>query len=955
MMDVQDELLSKSMNALQVKSMADHMQIFLAWVLFASFFDIFIYYLYFNDYSDYLNNWFFVLISLIFVMIFSISYLKKNQIKNENDKIDAIFQFFCLVIGSTLGIGICIISYFLKIENPQLDLTQIIILSGLLLSITYVMALTYLVERFSYFLCIFLPSALPAICAQFLFFQDAFIIYGVISILWFSIIFISALMANRMHNHLKILNINNTKLIAQSQRHLDESKQLQNQLQKEFTKTEEIKNELQLNNQLLEQKVKERVNDLKQINDRLENHQANLDIAHETAGINSWIWDIEKRTFEIAKANNEIEFRQMNLKYNNNIADFIHPDDIAQYKSILIQHIKGKTDRFEAVYRIKRNNQWCWIQDIGRIIVRNANNKPLRMVGIHRDIQKEKSDQEKLKLAANVFTHVAEGIFVLDSNLCYLEVNQFFEKLLGYKQEDIIGRHLFDITVNTGPYASKTYVKMTQQLIETGEFDSELHIEFTSGKQLVLWIHINVIHDEKDDKVMNYVGIITDLTDRKKQERKLSYLKHYDILTDLPNRFYFQQQLHHYLTEYSNLFKHFAILRINIDRFKAFNDSLSQKHGDELLKKVAQRLRLCCANASLTAYLNNDDFAVIYNLSCGNLSIQQQAQSILQAFRHPFDVNGQDQTITISIGIALFPEHGLQLDSLNGHAEFALDEAKRLGGDTVEFYSNSKIPILNQGINLENELRKAIKERKLSVNYQPKICIQNNQIYGFEALVRWNHPTLGYIAPDIFIPLAEETNLISDIGLIVLNETCKQIHHWQTLGFDQFRVSINIVAQQIHRGHLVEDIDYALRKHNISGKMLELELTESSLLDKSEQVDQLLRQLKDRHISISLDDFGTGYSSLSYLTSYPIDVLKIDKAFISKIGREKDEAIVNAIIAMGTAIGITLVAEGVETKEQIDFLEKHGCHILQGFYFSKPLTAAESTQYFKQHKLITIS
>lgn len=953
MMDVQDELLSKSMNALQVKSMADHMQIFLAWVLFASFFDIFIYYLYFNNYSNYLNNWFFILIGLIFGMIFSISYLKQNKIKNNTDKIDALFQFFCLVIGSTLGIGICIIYYFLKIENPELDHTQIIILSGLLLSITYVMALTYLVERFSYFLCIFLPSALPAICAQLLFFHEEFIFYSVITTLWFSTIFISALIANRMHNRLKILNLNNTKLIEQSQRHLDESKQLQRQLQKEFTKTEEVKNELQLHNQLLEQKVKERVNDLKQINDRLENHQANLDFAHETAGINSWIWDIEKRSFEIAKANNEIEFRQINLKHNHNLAEHIHPDDITQYKFLLIEHIKGKTDRFEAVYRIKRNNQWCWIQDIGRVIARNASNKPLRMVGIHRNIQKEKSDQEKLKLAANVFTHVAEGIFVLDSNLCYVEVNQFFEKLLGYKQEDIIGRHLFDITVNTGAYASKTYIKMTQQLIETGEFDSELHIEFTSGKKLVLWIHINAIHDEKD-KVVNYVGIITDLTDRKKQERKLSYLKHYDILTDLPNRFYFQQQLHNYLTEYSNLFKHFAVLRINIDRFKSFNDSLSQKHGDELLKKVAQRLRLCCANASLTAYLNNDDFAVIYNLTCGNLSIHQQAQNILHAFKHPFDVNGQDQTITISIGVALFPEHGLQLDSINGHAEFALDEAKRLGGDTVKFYSNAKIPILNQGINLENELRKAIKERKLSVNYQPKICIQTNQLYGFEALVRWHHPTLGYIAPDIFIPLAEETNLISDIGLIVLNETCKQIHHWQILGFDNFRVSINIVAQQIHRGHLVDDIDYALKKHNISGKMLELELTESSLLDKSEQVDQLLQQLKDRQISISLDDFGTGYSSLSYLTSYPIDVLKIDKAFISKIGQEKDEAIVNAIIAMGTAIGITLVAEGVETKAQIDFLEKHGCHILQGFYFSKPLTAAESTQYLEQHKLITI-
>jgi EAL domain-containing protein (putative c-di-GMP-specific phosphodiesterase class I) len=356
----------------------------------------------------------------------------------------------------------------------------------------------------------------------------------------------------------------------------------------------------------------------------------------------------------------------------------------------------------------------------------------------------------------------------------------------------------------------------------------------------------------------------------------------------------------------------------------------------------------------LSHCLFNDDFAVIYNLSSNNINIHQHTQHILDAFKQPFDVKEQEQTITISIGVALYPEHGLQLDSLIGHAESALHEAKRLGGNTVYFYSNKKTPLLNQGINLENELRKAIKHKELTVHYQPKICVKTHRIYGFEALVRWQHPSLGYILPDIFIPLAEETSLISDIGLIVLHETCQQIQQWQSLGFDHFRVSINIVAQQIYRGQLVKDIDYALKKYNISGDMLELELTESSLFDKSEEVNFLLQQLKDRHISISLDDFGTGYSSLAYLTSYPFDILKIDRAFISKIGQEKDEAIVNAIIAMGNAIGITLVAEGVETKEQALFLEKHGCYILQGFYFSKALSTADSTKYLEQHKLIKI-
>ena len=238
------------------------------------------------------------------------------------------------------------------------------------------------------------------------------------------------------------------------------------------------------------------------------------------------------------------------------------------------------------------------------------------------------------------------------------------------------------------------------------------------------------------------------------------------------------------------------------------------------------------------------------------------------------------------------------------------------------------------------------------VYYQPKVCIKTNRIFGFEALVRWQHPELGLVRPDMFIPLAEETSLINEIGQFVLFETCKQLKKWQNAGFDYIRVSVNIVAQQIHRGHLLNDIDHALESNQLSGEMLEVELTESSLLDKSDHVIELLKQIKERKISISLDDFGTGYSSLAYLTNYPIDTLKIDKAFISRIGKEKDEAIVNAIIVLGQTIGMMLVAEGVETIEQIEFLKNRGCYIFQGFYYSKPLTTTQSTQYLEQNELI---
>ena len=258
--------------------------------------------------------------------------------------------------------------------------------------------------------------------------------------------------------------------------------------------------------------------------------------------------------------------------------------------------------------------------------------------------------------------------------------------------------------------------------------------------------------------------------------------------------------------------------------------------------------------------------------------------------------------------------------------------------------------MFDDSVLLKRDLQHALKKQQLLVYYQPQICSTSLNIIGFEALVRWQHPTRGLISPERFIPLAEETSLISEIGQFVLLESCRQIQVWRELGFKNIRVSVNIVAQQIHRGQLLTDLDAAMQKYQVSGAQLELELTEGSLLDYSEHVIDLLSQVKQRNISISLDDFGTGYSSLAYLSKFPIGTLKIDKAFISKIGHHKDAAIVDAIIAMGKAMGMLLIAEGVETRAQVEYLQQQGCDVLQGFYFSKPLSALETTQYLNQYR-----
>ncbi|HFX7660578.1 TPA: putative bifunctional diguanylate cyclase/phosphodiesterase, partial [Acinetobacter baumannii] len=711
-------------------------------------------------------------------------------------------------------------------------------------------------------------------------------------------------------------------------------------------KSKDIEAQLQFNNHLLEQKVRERTYDLTKMNERLESHHHNLAFAHETAGIRPWDWDIEKQKLEITFFDQQKQTQNTPLHLKS-ILERIHPNDRKLFDERLKEHLEGKSDHFNITFRIlRRNGSWRWIHDVGRVISRDPKtNKALRMVGMTRDIHQEKKDQEHLRLSAIVLEQAAEGIFILDEKLNYIEVNPYYEKLTGFSKSELLSQQLFNITINQKLQQQQFHDSITQQLLKTGEYMGQFDEKFTSGKSVYLWLHINAVKDEYN-QIINYIGFARDLTDQKRQEQHLSYLKNYDSLTHLPNRFYYYNQLHQYLVNPSYSFKNLALIRINIDRFRAFNEFLNNDSGDELLKQFAQRLRLTNINAILVAYLNGDDFAIIYEISPIHPNIEQYCQNILQALNAPFYIDEQEYFITASIGVACFPEHGRQIDHLNNHAEQALSEAKRLGGNTISYYCN-KTTNPYKTADLEQELRKAIQNDEFVVYYQPKINLNDKSIKGFEALIRWQHPEKGLVMPNMFIPFAERSSLISDIGKVVLDKVGKQLQEWKKAGYADVRVSVNIVAQQIHRGLLLSDLDEVLDTYHLDGSNLELEITESALLDNTDNVKKLLHSIKERNISIALDDFGTGYSSLAYLTEYPIDVLKIDRAFVSKIGDQKQEAIVNAMIAMGKSMGLKLVAEGVETEEQVIYLQKQQCDFLQGFFFSRPLHPNQILQYLQ--------
>ena len=948
MSDAQDELLQQYLNAAQITNTIRLIRFFLVSVLIVCLFVFFIYQISFAHSSPYLNIWFILTeLTIGSCLLLTAIHFKAGQYQLQ--QADRWLKLVCFLIGTAIAVGVSLLYYFLPHQNPELNIHEAIILAALLIIVSQIFALTFLTQRLSYFCWVFIPVITPNIAAQFLIRSETSAFFFLATNFALITLIICANTSMHMHRRLSSVYFKNDQLKKAAEQQVEWTDQLCQQLQVEMNKSKDIELQLQFNNQMLEQKVRERTFDLTQMNESLQEHRQNLSFAHETAGIRPWEWNIEQRTVGLTNSQQQEIIRDWQDHYTL-MHKIVHPDDLARVKNTLFQHLDGKTPRFAETFRIQRpNGEWVWIHDVGQVISRDEKSgSPLRMVGIYRDINQEKKDQDRLKLAASVFEQASEGIFILDENLCYIEANPFYAQMSGFQRDHIIGKYLFDLVKSSKANPRMRQEEIVQQLLSKGEYHTEKSIKFRSGKELEVRLHIIAVKDEQN-RIINYIGILSDLTEHKLKERRLSYLENYDPLTDLPNRFYYNYQLHLYLISQQDSLQQLAVIRLNIDRFRPLNEYLSNNGGDELLRQVAQRLRITNAEALIVAHLNGDDFAIVYEISHIRPSIEEHCERITKAFNVPFNVQGQEHLITLSMGVSLYPEHGRQLDYLNNCAEQALSEAKRLGGNTVKYYDLDNSKLLEQDVHLERDLRQAIKNDELILYYQPKIDFHNYQVVGFEALVRWKHPTKGVLPPNLFIPIAEQTSLISDIGRVVIQQTAQQIREWNLLGFDHIRVSVNVVAQQLQRGQLLQDLDDAINTYQISGASLVLEITESSLVENSTTVKSLLDEIKQRDIHIALDDFGTGYSSLSYLTDFPIDILKIDRSFISKIGNTKQEAIVNAMIAMGKAMGLKVVAEGVETEQQRDYLMHQNCDILQGYLFAKPLTAVHATEYLQQH------
>ena len=437
----------------------------------------------------------------------------------------------------------------------------------------------------------------------------------------------------------------------------------------------------------------------------------------------------------------------------------------------------------------------------------------------------------------------------------------------------------------------------------------------------------------------------------KEAEQNLAQMTHYDVLTELPNRFLFLDRLGHAIGRSAHSHRMIAVLLLDIDNFKTINDTLGHTHGDLLLQDIAGRLRRCVLEDDTLARIGGDEFAIVLEGVSEIEEIALIAQKIVDIFSLPFTPSSQEIFVTPSIGITIYPMDGHDSDSLLKNADAAMYSAKEYGRNHFRFYTTDMNALAIQRFAMEGALRRALEREEFTLYYQPQVDIKSGRVIGVEALLRWNHPERGLVPPNEFIPLLEENNLIISVGEWVLRTACAQCRAWQDAGLPALRMAVNLSARQFRQDDLVEMIDSILRETGISPKLLELELTEGLLMENTSKTSMILGRLKRRGILVAIDDFGTGYSSLSYLKRFPIDRLKIDRSFVRDIiSDSNDAAIAVAVISLGRSLGLSVIAEGVETRDQLEFLGVQKCDEYQGFHFSRPVPPEEIVSLFKPGK-----
>ncbi|MBL4940980.1 MAG: EAL domain-containing protein [Colwellia sp.] len=685
-------------------------------------------------------------------------------------------------------------------------------------------------------------------------------------------------------------------------------------------------------------------------NSQIKESEERLKLSLWGSGDEMWDWNIV--TDKIYRSNiwGILEFPQDGTRNKSNeknslgnIKTNIHQHDIERVKNALADHFAEKTEHFEATYRVKnKHNRWVWILDRGKIVERDENNNPARMTGTLKDISQIKKAEERLKLFAKCIQNISDAVVIYDRQFIAVDVNKAFQRITGKNKNQMVGRPLF-----FNQYPKKFTQHIKQHLVTKGSWHGEIESVRSDGSKYLTDLNIDIIHDENNN-ISHFVGVFSDITKRKETEAELRKLASSDMLTGLPNRSYFQANQARLVRSKIN----HALLVFDLDNFKKINDSLGHQVGDAILCQVAKRMLTLIRKQDTVYRLGGDEFSIIIENTNDIHTITSLAKNILRTVALPFKIKNQEIVLYSSIGIVLFPEDGITGHELLKNADTAMYHAKGSGGNKYQFFNVSMNKQAVKRLQIESLIRHGLKDDSFSVYYQPKIEIATGKIAGMEALVRFETPSKGIISPVVFIPVSEETGQIIDIGEVVLRKACFATKKWVDAGLFEGRVAVNLSAVQFTQSNLVTQIAGILQESQLPAKHLELEITEGTVMDSPQAAIDTMLQIRAMGIHLSLDDFGTGYSSLAYLRKFPLNTLKIDKAFIDDIEEsEQGRNMVATIVTIAHNLGMDVVAEGVETNQQLSFLSGLRCEQLQGYLYSKPLATEHFQKYLLAHKI----
>ncbi|MBS1156663.1 MAG: response regulator receiver modulated diguanylate cyclase/phosphodiesterase with sensor(s) [Proteobacteria bacterium] len=626
----------------------------------------------------------------------------------------------------------------------------------------------------------------------------------------------------------------------------------------------------------------------------------------------------------------------------------VHQDDRHRITQDL-QSAYATGQPFTHEFRVVRpDGSTRWVVNRGFPVI-TPSGRPTRYVGVVVDVTERHQAEEQLRQAATVFESTREGVMIVDLDGYILAINKAFTDISGYSEAESLGQK--PNLQNSGRHGPEFFQAMWTTLINTGQWQGEIWNRRKIGEVYPAWLSISTVRD-KDSHPTHYVGVFSDISQIKRSEEQLAHLAHYDPLTELPNRLLLQSQLEHALGRAERNGQRAAVLFVDLDYFKTVNDSLGHVIGDQLLIDVAGRLRARIRDEDVLGRFGGDEFLLLLEPIGSPEEAAIVARDILTVLAEPFQLgNNNEAFIGASIGISIFPEDGTSAANLLRDADTAMNQAKQQGRNCFCFYTADMNKKAMAQLELEASLRRAMERNEFVLYYQPKVDLHTGLITGAEALIRWPRDGGRLESPAHFIPLAEKTGLIVPIGNWVIGEACRQLKTWQDTGLRGLQLSVNVSGRQFHSGDLPALVTQSLERHRIAPGMLELEVTESMLMENPEQTVSMLNALKHSGVKLSLDDFGTGYSSFAYLSRFPIDTLKIDQSFVHDIATKEEAAMICvSIIDLAHRMRLKVVAEGVETEAQMSYLMSRSCDAIQGYYVAKPMPAAVFTAFVQNWK-----